>query len=183
MRLEPQVLRHFQDLNRRKGHMLFRIAAPLTLVALLAAGCGGDEQDVAATTRASATTGVSFTAQATAICEELADAAAQIPAPNTLAQLQEVVAQAVPLNEKGNDQIEGLPAPASKEAEWRRLLTLLPQDEALLQELGDAAAANDLAEVERVATEYEEVGRKENALWRSLGVPACTKIRLGRAAV
>lgn len=162
--------------------MTLRIALPLVVAALLGAACSGDE-DVAATTGGGTSTEESFVAQANALCEALADEAAQIPAPNTLAQLEEVVAEVTPLNEEGNRKIEALPVPAGKEEEWRELLELLPQDEALLQDLGEAAAANDLAEVQRVNDRYLAVGRKEDALWRELGVPACTRIRLGQPSV
>lgn len=163
--------------------VVFRAALTLLVAALLGTGCSGDEQDVAATTGGVTTTEESFIDRATALCEEAADRAAQIPAPNTLAQLEEVVAQVAPLNEEWNRQTEALPVPAGKEEEWRELLELLPQDEELLQDLGDAAAANDLAEVQRVNDRYMEIGRKEDALWRELGVPACTNIRLGQPSV
>jgi hypothetical protein len=162
--------------------MTLRMALPLVVAALLGGACSGDE-DVAATTGGGTSTEESFVAQANALCEEAAAKAAQIAAPNTLAQLEEVVAQVTPLNEEWNERTEALPVPPGKEAEWRELLELLPQDEALLEDLGEAAAANDLAEVERVNARYLAVGRKEDALWRELGVPACTRIRLGQASV
>jgi hypothetical protein len=163
--------------------MVFRMALMLLVGALLAAGCSGDEQDVAPTTAGGTTTEESFVARATALCEDAAAQAAQIPSPNTLAQLEEVVAQVAPLNEEWNRQTEALPVPAGKEEQWRELLELLPQDEALLEDLGEAAAANDLAEVRRVNERYEAIGREEDALWRELGVPACTRIRLGQPSV
>ena len=162
--------------------MTLRMALPLVVAALLGAACSGDE-DVAATTGGGTSTEESFVAQANALCEEAAAEAAQIPAPNTLAQLEEVVAQVTPLNEEWNQRTEALPVPPGKEEEWHELLELLPQDEALLKDLGEAAAANDLAEVERVNARYLAVGRKEDALWRELGIPACTRIRLGQASV
>jgi hypothetical protein len=162
---------------------VFRMALMFLVGALLTASCSGDDQNVASTTGGGTTTAESFVARATALCEEAAARAAQIPSPNTLAQLEEVVAQVTPLNEEWNQRTEALPVPPGKEAEWRELLELLPQDEALLEDLGEAAAANDLAEVERVNARYLAVGRKEDALWRELGVPACTRIRLGQASV
>jgi hypothetical protein len=159
------------------------MALTLLVAGLLGTGCSGDEQDVAATTSGGATTEESFIAGATALCEEAAAQAAQLPVPNTLAQLEEVVAQVAPLNEEWNRRTEALPVPAGKEEEWRELLELLPQDEALLEDLGDAAAANDLAEVQRVNDRYMAIGRQEDAIWRELGVPACTRIRLGQPSV
>src|SRR5688500_7740870 len=168
------------------GHFLtvvLRMALTLLVAGLLGTGCSGDEQDVAATTSGRTTTEESFIAGATALCEEAAAQAAQIPVPNTLAQLEEVVAQVTPLNEEWNRRTEALPVPAGKEEEWRELLELLPQDEALLEDLGDAAAANDLAEVQRVNDRLMAIGRKEDAIWREVGVPACTRIRLGQPSV
>jgi hypothetical protein len=161
------------------------MALTLLVAGLLGTGCSGDEQDVAATTSGGTTTTTeeSFIAGATALCEEAAAQAAQLPVPNTLAQLEEVVAQVAPLNEEWNRRTEALPVPAGKEEEWRELLELLPQDEALLEDLGDAAAANDLAEVQRVNDRYVAIGRQEDAIWRELGVPACTRIRLGQPSV
>jgi hypothetical protein len=163
--------------------MVLRMVLPLLVAALLGGACSGDEQDVAATTGGGTSTEESFVAQANALCAEAAAKAAQIPAPNTLAQLEEVVAQVAPLNEEWNQRTEALPVPPGKEEEWQELLELLPQDEALLEDLGDAAAANDLAEVQRVNADYPTIGRKEDALWRELGVPACTRIRLGQTSV
>lgn len=150
--------------------------AALVSAALLvsfAAACGGNDSSSAE---------ASFTTQANSLCERAADRAAQIPAPNTLADIEHVVEIIAPLNEQWNREFKALTPPPGGEEEFRKMVLLFEQDESLLAELGDAAADKDRPRVEDVLRRYDVVIQEEDRLWRLLGVPACTQIRLGTAS-
>ena len=114
------------------------------------------------------------------MCERGAEEAAQITAPNTLAQLEQVVELVAALNERLNEQTKALTPPPALEDEFRSLVSLLDDDERFLADLGEAAAARDQAAADEAVTRYEALGREEDRLWRLMGVPACTRIRLGQ---
>jgi hypothetical protein len=116
----------------------------------------------------------------TAICEKGAQEVAQIPAPSTLAQLEEVVQRVRPLNDRLNQQVKTLTPPSKLRDTFNSLISLFDDDERALVELGEAAAARDQARANEAVTTYESIGREEDRLLEELGVPACTKIRLGR---
>jgi hypothetical protein len=166
----------------RRTHARSKVAAALTSLLLLGgSACGGN--DTAATGEAVTAAGETFRERANAICETAVAEAAQIPAPNTLAQLEHVVEQVQPLNERWNNEFRALSAPPDLEDEYDEALALLKQDEELLAQLGEAASARDQHRVDAVLAEYEALTAKEDQLWLRLGLETCTKIRLGGSSV
>jgi hypothetical protein len=158
-------------------------AGALILPLVAGSACGGDEAAAPTTSETSTENGEGFHARANAICEMAVAEAAQIPAPSTLSQMEHALEQVQPLNERWNDQFRALTPPPDLEDEFDDALVLLKQDEELLAQLLEAAAARDQQRVEEVLAKYEALTAKEDRLWLALGLETCTEIRFGEPSV
>ena len=167
--------------------MLRLAALALALAALSLASCGGDENggtttDTEATEAVTPTTEATiskeeFIEQADAICTQSGDAQAEAQSVLETATGPEDVASAyeglAEVFEGVNDEIDSLARPEGDEALIDDLSSTQNEAAALVRELAAAVRAEDQAEAETIATEFERLRAETGEIVDSYGFEVC----------
>jgi hypothetical protein len=144
-----------------------RRAAALTLVALVAAGCGGggdgrlSKED--------------YAKQADAICSKYNRRIQALGRPKTLADIGPFAEKALALTRKGNAELRGLNPP---KAEKRTVNEWLAQNEVVakaVDAVAGAAKKNDRTGVQAALARGQRANKDANALARELGLRVCAR--------
>jgi hypothetical protein len=171
-----------QGLKRGIGGTPLGFAAlALALATVLLAGCGGsDENGNAATDTETTETTISkeeFIEQADAICTRSGDAQAEAQSALDTATGAEDAGSAyeglAEVFQGVNDEIDSLPRPEGDEALIDDLSSKQNEAAALVRELAAAVRAQDQAEAERVATEFEQLTAEIGEIADSYGFEVC----------
>ncbi len=149
-----------------------RLAIVPALVLALVALAPACEEAVGEDERLSQT---EYRDRADAICREYAGRLEALPAPAAVADLPDVVEEAVPIAREGVGRLRELRPPPEIEADVERWLARNDENVRLLERLGEAAGEGDETRVQRIASEAAENERRADELARELGLRDCAE--------
>jgi hypothetical protein len=142
-------------------------AAPIALVSVLLAGCGGG--------KGKPLTKEQYASKADAICAKYNQQTKAFANAKNLSDLAEVADKTLPILGKAISDISKLTPPASEKAlsdQWLTQVRKLKDD---LQEIRDKAKAGDLQGVQAVVPKATEDNSQSNQLATQLGMSVCNK--------
>ena len=133
---------------------------------LLLMGCGGDE-------------GISkaqYVSELNRMCEDFSEREKEIGDPQTVADLIEKGPRILEaFDEAIRDEVRTIEAPDEIAVEAARMVELADQQHNVLIDLVDAASANDLARVGKLASMNAAVNEEASSVARELGAEACAR--------
>ena len=143
-----------------------RWAPVALLVSLLAAsGCGGDDR----LSRAE------YVREADAICEKYEKRLEEVREPQSLAEVPGYVDEARPVVEEGISELRDLEPPEDVQPKVDRWLSKNEQNLARIDDLSEAAEANDEQTVRDALGKLAENEEEADRLARDIGLRACAE--------
>jgi hypothetical protein len=143
-----------------------RRAVPLLVAVALAAGCGGSDAPLSQT---------EFAARANAICRDLYRHLNTLPDPRDSVTLADVMTEGRSYTEDALDDFDDLEPPASARAAFDGFLARIRDEVKLMEEVKDAAEANDLPKAMRVANRGTTLDAQANAAASRAGLKVCAR--------
>ena len=137
-----------------------------TIAIVLASGCGGDSGG----DRLSAD---EFRQQANAICEKYNEKIKAIDSPSSPEELDNSVDEVVPVMQQGIDELRGLEPPAESADDYDRMLDETEKAIPAARQLGEAAANNDPAAVQRALKAGQQADDASDEIATDLGLTGC----------
>jgi hypothetical protein len=135
-----------------------------SVMAGLAAGCGGDEE----------LSREKYVAELNAMCEDFGTREKEIGEPRTAADLVEKGPRVLEAFEEAIvDKVGTLDAPDEIADQADRLVGLADQQRDVLEGLVDAARENDFARTRELAAKNEALNKEAGRIARELGAEAC----------
>jgi hypothetical protein len=145
--------------------------ATLCLVALaLLAGCGGDDDD-----GGGALSREEFVRQADAVCQRTNEEGNKIQEPDAAKDFREFAENTRDVADKGVKDLKELEPPEDLKADYDKALKNLEEQVGLLDELADAAEANDAAKLQQLLARGEKLNTENRELSGRLGFKECGK--------
>jgi hypothetical protein len=137
-----------------------------SVMAGLAAGCGGDEE----------LSRKEYVAELNAMCEDFSAREKEIGEPRTAADLVEKGPRILDAFEEAIvDEVGDLDAPDEISDQADRLVDLADQQRDVLEGLVDAARENDFAKARELAAKNEALNKEASRIARELGAEACVQ--------
>jgi len=146
-----------------------RRTLPLLVAVVLAAGCGGDEKPLSQ---------AEFTAQGNAICRELYRQLEAMPEPRGAETLASTMEKARGYTEDAIDELDDLGPPPTAEPSFELFLDRVRDEAKLMQDVQDAAEANDLPKAARVADRGTKLDQQANVAASKAGLKVCAQSSL-----
>lgn len=137
-------------------------AAPV-VVAVLLAGCGGDDRLSQA----------DFQQRANAICEKYDKKIAALGSPSSPADIPAFVEKGIPLIEQGLAELRALNPPEDVAEEYDRMLDETEKAIPAARKLSDAAAKSDAEAVQKALQEGERADEASDRIATKLGLDRC----------
>jgi hypothetical protein len=135
------------------------VGVALVLVCL-AAGCGGGGKE-------------KFQQQANAICKRYDAKVTALGAPSSPADIPQYVEKAIPIIQQGLVELRALEPPQELASDYNRMLDETAKAIPAARDLGDAAAKNDAAAVQKALNEGSAANKNADRLATKLGLPEC----------
>jgi hypothetical protein len=143
------------------------IPAVVAVVAALASGCGGDSGGGGQLSTEE------FRQQANAICAKYNEKIKALESPSSPEEISGYVDQVVPLLQQGISELRGLRAPAESQDDFDRMLDETEKAIPAAQQLGEAAANNDAAAVQRALKSGQQADAASDEIATDLGLTRC----------
>jgi hypothetical protein len=143
------------------------IPAVVAVAVALASGCGGDSGG-----DGQLSTG-EFRQQANAICAKYNEKIKALESPSSPEEIGSYVDQVVPLMQKGISELRALRAPAESQDDFNRMLDETEKAIPAAQQLGEAAANNDAAAVQRALKTGQQADAASDRIATDLGLTGC----------
>ena len=134
-----------------------------SLLALAAAGCGGDDR----------LSGKEFTAKAEATCTRYEKKLARLPQPKSLKDFGALADEAIPIVENGVEDLRGLKPPENLESKYEKWLDANDANVEDFKKLRDAAKAGDESKVRSLVDRVSANEKKGDELARDIGIDRC----------
>jgi hypothetical protein len=143
-----------------------RRAVPLLVAVALAAGCGGGNARLSQ---------AEFSAKGNAICRDLYRHLNAMTGPSDSETLAGVMKKGRGYTEDAIDDLEDLEPPATAEAAFEQFLARIRDEAKLMQDVQDAAEANDLPKAMREADRGTNLDEQANAAASKAGLKVCAE--------
>jgi len=143
-----------------------RRAVPLLVAVALAGGCGGGKERLSQ---------AEFAAKGNAICRDLFRELNAMPGPRDSATLAGMMKRLRGHTEDAIDDLEDLAPPATAEAAFGEFLARIRDEAKVMQDVQDAAEANDLPKAMREANRGTKLDGQANAAAAKAGLKVCAQ--------
>lgn len=142
-----------------------RRVAVACVVALAAAGCGGDDGERLSKGE--------FLRRADAVCSKYEARLDALGQPTNVKQLRAFADKALPIAKEGREELGELRPPAELEDTYDAWLEQGDEAIEIVERLRDAAADNDQAEIQEIAQDAERADAEANRLAEEIGLERC----------
>jgi hypothetical protein len=140
------------------------IPAAIAAAVAVASGCGGDGGQLSAE---------EFRRQANAICEKYNERIHAIDSPSSPEDLDTYVEKVVPVMQQGIDELRALHPPAESADDFDRMLDETEKAIPAARQLGEAAANNDAAAVQKALKAGQQADDASDEIATDLGLTGC----------
>jgi hypothetical protein len=153
--------------NRATKRTIGWVSVAVMGMGILATGCSSSTS--AAPTKAS------YATQANAICKEFNGKLNAIGSSSgqSLSQVQALLAEAVPLAERGQAKLEALPKPSDESAALNKVYAAQQTQVNQLKALANAVNAGDATKIQSISATLNALGGPLNSQFDALGLTAC----------
>lgn len=138
----------------------------ISLLALVAAGCGGGGDPL---------TKEEFTRQANEVCQEFDRKIDELGAPEGLGEIEDFTDRSADIARGGRDELAELEPPEELDEDYDRLLEMLDEEIEDVERLGEAAADGDEDEVRTIIAEGTAKSEASDRLALELGLDDCAE--------
>jgi hypothetical protein len=142
------------------------IPAAIAAAVAVASGCGGDGDGGQLSAE-------EFRRQANAICEKYNERIQAIDSPSSPEDLDTYVEKVVPVMQQGIDELRALHPPAESADDFDRMLDETEKAIPAARQLGEAAANNDAAAVQRALKAGQQADDASDEIATDLGLTGC----------
>ena len=147
--------------------MRLGVAIATAAAVILLTACGGGDGN------ADQLSAEEFRQQADAVCTEFEGRLEELGTPDSLNDLDEYVADAIPILEEGTARLEELEPPDELAEDWDRTLELNREQLDAVRELQEAAAEGDEARVGELLQQAQDAQAESRQLAAELGLEQC----------
>jgi hypothetical protein len=138
------------------------VGVALVVLVCLAPGCGGGGGGKE-----------KFQKQANAICKRYDAKITALGAPSSPADIPQYIGKAIPIIQQGLVELRALEPPQELASDYNRMLDETAKAIPAARDLGDAAAKNDAAAVQKALNEGSAANKNADRLATKLGLPEC----------
>jgi hypothetical protein len=140
-------------------------AALVAVLATVASACGGGGSERLSRDQ--------FAKKADTVCRDVDERTRAVAVPDSIEKIPDYVSKVLPIFDDGLSRLRELQPPSNLEDAVRRWLDSLSGGRDLVANLGEAADAGDIAEVQAVGVRATRSSNRTHAIARSLGLTDC----------